>query len=187
MSARIKIIPSSQSNPASRVLTKGRENDIRSRTDMEMIVLGTDHGLQAHDQRLRAFIVELVERNRVTMIAEENRISSVTIAREVSESMGFPRVQIDMSIEDRIKAGIDGKLANRMQIRGYDAEGRPRSRRSAMPQSRTELGRSFGWIESRGVQTKEACSVICGGFALHPIFGESHEARAHNRVQSLLP
>ena len=30
-----------------------------------------------------------------------------------------------MSIEDRIKAGIDGKLANRMQIRGYNAEGDP--------------------------------------------------------------
>lgn len=69
-----------------------------------MIVLGIDHELQCHDRRLKALIVELVQRERVTMIAEENRPLSNTIGRQVSESLTLPWIEIDMSIEDRIKA-----------------------------------------------------------------------------------
>lgn len=91
---------------------------------MRMIILGTDHELQCHDQDLKALITEIIVREHVTLIAEENRHMSNTIARQMSKSIGVRWIQIDMSIEDRIKAGIDGKLGNRMQLR-YDASGNP--------------------------------------------------------------
>ncbi len=92
---------------------------------MEMIVLGIDHKLQSWDPALKTLISELAEREGITMIAEENRCSSNTLGRQVSESMNLPWIQIDMSTEDRIKAGIYQKLEDRMQIRSYDANGIP--------------------------------------------------------------
>ncbi len=124
--------------------------------------------------------MELVERNRVTMIAEENRISSITIAREVSESMGLPWVQIDMSIEDRIKAGIDGKLANRMQIRGYDAEGDPIP---AIRYAPVEDGiREEFWLDRiEGSANEGSVLVICGALHCTP-FSEKATRRGHTIV-----
>jgi hypothetical protein len=93
---------------------------------MRIVILGTDHALQCHDQELKSLITEIATRERVTFVAEENRSLLNTLARQVSDSMGLRWIQIDMSIEDRIKAGIDGKLGNRMQLR-YDASGNPTS------------------------------------------------------------
>src|SRR6266852_7939725 len=102
------------------------KSDGWSTSSMQMIILGTDHELQCDDQDLKGLIMGIVARERVTFVAEENRPMSNTIARQVSDSAGLRWIQIDMSIEDRIKAGIDGKLLNRMQLR-YDASGDPTS------------------------------------------------------------
>ena len=142
-----------------------------------MIVLGTDHELQCHDRRLQALIVELVQRERVTMIAEENRPLSNTIGRQVSQSLALPWIQIDMSIEDRIKAGIDGKLTNRMQIRGYNEYGDPLL---AIRYAPVEDGiREEFWLDRIEAAIKEGIVlVICG--CLHCVpFSEKAEKRGH--------
>jgi hypothetical protein len=54
---------------------------------VKMIILGTAHDFQRNDPRLKTLISELVIREKVAVIAEENRPLSPTIAREVAESM----------------------------------------------------------------------------------------------------
>lgn len=150
---------------------------------MEMIVLGIDHELQCHDRRLKALIVELVQRERVTMIAEENRPLSNTIGRQVSESLTLPWIQIDMSIEDRVKAGIDGKLANRMQIRGYNEYGDPVL---AIRYAPVEDGiREEFWLDKiEAAREKGTVLVICGCLHCVPL-SEKAERRGH-RIASRL-
>ncbi len=147
---------------------------------MEMIVLGIDHELQCQDRHLKALIAELVERARVTMIAEENRPLSNTLGRQVSESMNLPWIQIDMSIEDRIKAGIDGKLANRMQIRGYNEYGDPKM---AIRYAPVEDGiREEFWLDRiEEAANKGTVLVICGCLHCGPL-SEKAEKRGHKIV-----
>jgi len=150
---------------------------------MEMIVLGIDHKLQSQDPALKTLISELAEREGITMIAEENRCSSNTLGRQVSESMNLPWLQIDMSTEDRIKAGIDEKLANRMQIRGYDTNGAPIL---AIRYAPVEDGiREEFWLGTiEGAAKEEKVLVICG--CLHSVpFSEKAERRGHRVVLKL--
>ena len=107
---------------------------------MKVIVLGTAHDFQCHDPRLKA-LRDLIEREHVTMIAEENRPLSNTVGRQLSESMNLRWIQIDMSLEDRIKAGIEAKMLNRMQIRGYNEYGDP-----------SQKGHDFSPFASRAFQ-----------------------------------
>ena len=147
---------------------------------MVLIVLGIDHDRQCHDRRLKALIAELVEREQVTLIAEENRPLSHTLGRQVSESMSLPWLQIDMSLEDRIKAGIDGKLANRTQIRGYNEYGDPIQ---AIRYAPVEDGiREEFWLDRIESAAKEGTVlVICG--CLHCVpFSEKAEKRGHTIV-----
>lgn len=92
---------------------------------VELIILGIDHEDQGFDFELRSAILGLVENNGVKTIAEENRFRVHTVGYEVAESSGLCWVQIDMSTEERIEAGIFDKLSNRMQIRGYESSGQP--------------------------------------------------------------
>lgn len=147
---------------------------------MKMIVLGTAHDFQCQDPRLKALIGELVMRENVTMIAEENRPLSSTLARGLSESMNLTWIQIDMLLEDRIKAGIDGKLANRMQIRGYNEYGDPIQ---AIRYAPVEDGiREEFWLDRIESAAKEGTVlVICG--CLHCVpFAEKAERRGHTIV-----
>jgi hypothetical protein len=148
-----------------------------------MIVLGTDHELQCHDRRLQGLIVELVQRERVTMIAEENRPLSNRIGRQVSQSLALPWIQIDMSIEDRIKAGIDGKLTNRMQIRGYNEYGDPVP---AIRYAPAEDGmREEFWLDRiEATIEKGTVLVICGCLHCVPL-SEKAEKRGHRIVSRL--
>ena len=144
---------------------------------MKMIVLGTAHDFQCHDPRLKTLIGGLVIRENVTVIAEENRPLSSTIARELCESMNLRWIQIDMLLEDRIKAGIDGKLANRMQIRGYNEYGDPIQ---AIRYAPVEDGiREEFWLDRIESAAKEGTVlVICG--CLHCIpFSEKAVKRGH--------
>jgi hypothetical protein len=73
---------------------------------MKMIIIGTDHTLQVSDG-LKALIAEIVESEQVALIGEEYPADSLTAARQVAESGGIFRIQIDMNAEQRIKAGVD--------------------------------------------------------------------------------
>lgn len=150
---------------------------------MELIVLGIDHDRQCHDRRLKALIAELVEREQVTLIAEENRPLSDTLGRQVSESMNLPWLQIDMSLEDRIKAGIDGKLANRMQIRRYNEYGDPEMAIRYAP--REDGIREEFWLDRIERAGKNGTVlVICGCLHCVPL-SEKAEKRGHRIVAKL--
>jgi len=128
---------------------------------VELIVLGIDHERQCHDQGLKAFISELVERKQVTLIAEENRLLLNTVGRQVSESMNLPWLQIDMSTEEGIKAGIQEKMTNRMQTRGYDKNGYPKLAIRYAP--REDGIREEFWLDKIEASDKNATAlVICG-------------------------
>lgn len=150
---------------------------------MELIVLAIDHDRQCHDRRLKALIAELVEREQVTLIAEENRPLSNTLGKQVSESMNLPWLQIDMSIEDRIKAGIDGKLSNRMQIRGYNEDGDPKMAIRYAP--REDGIRENFWLDRiEGAGKNGTVLVICGCLHCVPL-SEKAEKRGHRIVAKL--
>lgn len=147
---------------------------------MKMIVLGTAHDFQCHDPRLKVLLCELIEREHVTMIAEENRPLSNTLGRQVSESMNLTWIQIDMQIEDRIKAGIEGKMANRMQIRGYNEYGDPIQ---AIRYAPVEDGiREEFWLDRiESAEREGIVLVICG--CLHCVpFSKKAEKRGHTIV-----
>ncbi len=149
---------------------------------MRIIILGTDHELQCHDEDLKALIKEIVAREGVTFVAEENRPQLNTLARQVSDSMGLRWVQIDMSIEDRVKAGIDGKLANRMQLR-YDASGNPTS---AVRYAPVEDGiREEFWLDRIQEASDDRTGlVICGCLHCLPL-AEKAEKRGHEVLSKI--
>jgi hypothetical protein len=146
------------------------------RKPLRIIILGTDHERQCHDQGLKVLIAEIVEREKVRFVAEENRALLNTVARQVSNSMGLRWIQMDMSIEDRIKAGIDGKLANRMQLR-FDASGNPTA---AIRYAPVEDGiREEFWLDRIQEANEDGTTlVICGCLHCLPL-AEKAETRGH--------
>jgi hypothetical protein len=82
--------------------------------------------------------------------------------------MSLPWLQIDMSLEDRIKAGIDGKLANRMQIRGYNEYGDPEMAIRHAP--REDGIREEFWLDRiEGAGKYGTVLVICGCLHCSPL------------------
>jgi hypothetical protein len=150
---------------------------------MKMIILGTDHALQCHDSRLKALISDLIEREHVTLIAEENRVSSNTLGQQLAESMNLRWIQIDMSIEDRVKAGIEGKLANRMQIRGFNEYGDPIP---AIRYAPVEDGiREEFWLDQiENATTDGTVLVVCGCLHCVPL-SKKAETRGHTIAAKL--
>jgi hypothetical protein len=146
---------------------------------MQIIILGTDHLLQRDDEDLRLLISGIIARQRVTLIAEENRAMVDTIARQMAPSLGIPWIQIDMSIDQQVKVGIWGKLWHRIQDR-YDANGDVYVPARYAPK---EDGiREEFWLD----RIQEAVDggttlVICG--ATHSLpFAEKAEKRGHRIV-----
>ena len=149
---------------------------------MRIIILGIDHELQCHDHDLKALITENATREQVTLLAEENRPLLNTLARQVSDSMGLRWIQMDMSIEDRIKAGIDGKLGNRMQLR-YDASGNPTL---AVRYAPVEDGiREEFWLDRIQEASDDGTGlVICGCLHCLPL-AEKAEKRGHEVLSKI--
>jgi hypothetical protein len=82
-----------------------------------------------------------------------------------------------MSLEDRIKAGINEKLANRMQISGFDDYGDPIL---AIRYAPVEDGiREEFWLDRIESEPKEGTVlVVCGCLHCAP-FSEKAEKRGH--------
>jgi hypothetical protein len=130
---------------------------------MKLIIIGTERELQDPDAYLKDLVALLTPSEQVTLIGEEHRPSSISVARQVAQSKGIPWVQIDMNTEQRMKAGIDEKLPNRMQIR-YEADGTITQRLRYAPK---EDGiREEFWLDRIAERQAEGTAlVICG--ALH--------------------
>jgi RecB family endonuclease NucS len=130
---------------------------------MKLIIIGTDHELQDCDVCLKDLVASLTESEQVTLIGEEHRPSSISVARHVAQSKGVPWVQIDMNTEERLKAGIEAKLLNRMQIR-YEADGTVTPRLRYAPKE--DGMREEFWLDRIAErQTGGTALVVCG--ALH--------------------
>jgi hypothetical protein len=149
---------------------------------MQIIILGIDHELQCHDKGLQVLISDIVARQRVTLIAEENRCMSETVALQVSQSEGLRWIQIDMSTKDRIKAGIDGKLSNRMQLR-FDANGNPTL---AIRYAPVEDGiREEFWLDRIEATANDGTIlIVCGCLHCLPL-SEKAEKRGHGVLSKM--
>jgi hypothetical protein len=130
---------------------------------MKLIILGTEHELQDSDGCLKDLVVSITESEQVTLIGEEHRPASISVALQVAESKGIPWVQIDMNTEQRLKAGIDEKLNQRWKIR-HEVDGSVTQLHRYAPK---EDGiREEFWLERIAEQpTNETTLLICG--ALH--------------------
>jgi hypothetical protein len=84
---------------------------------VKLIIIGTDHELQDSDACLEDLVASLTESEQVALIGEEHLASTISVARQVAQTKGIPWVQIDLNTEQRMKAGVEEKLRNRMQIR----------------------------------------------------------------------
>ena len=117
------------------------------------------------------------------MIAEENRVLATSLGRQVAESLNLPWVQIDMTLEDRIRTGIDGKLSNRMQIRRYHENGDPEMAIRYAP--REDGIREEFWLDRIEQQARVGTVlVICGCLHCGPL-SEKAEKRGHRVVAKL--
>ncbi len=149
----------------------------------ELVVLGIDHSDQGSDPELKSTISGLIENSAARTIAEENRFRLYTVGYEVAASSGIRWVQIDMSTEERVKAGIYDKLANRMQIRGYELNGQPIQ---AIRYAPVEDGiREEFWLDRiEELGTGGRVLVICG--CLHCVpFSERAVRRGHKVLLKL--
>lgn len=90
-------------------------------------VLGTDHNLQRSDAGLRHKITSIISSNRaISLIAEEcSDPNQITVAREiVQESNGLISwCCVDMTDEDRKKAGIYERLCIRPKLKFHPETG----------------------------------------------------------------
>jgi hypothetical protein len=131
---------------------------------MRLVIVGVDHEVQHGDESFKTFIQLLVRAEQVGLIGEEFPSASTSVAHQVAQDSGIPWIQVDMNLEERVKAGIYDKLCNRMQIRGYDEHGMPVM---AIRYAPVEDGvREEFWLhrvfERQGV---DAALLICG--AIH--------------------
>jgi hypothetical protein len=150
---------------------------------LEIFVLGVDHSRQLNDHGLKILILEIVEQYMITFIAEENRHLLNSIAKQVSESINLQWIQIDMSTEERIRANIYDKLANRMQIRGYDADSNPIM---AIRYAPMEDGiREEFWLDRiEEISKKEKVLVICGSLHCVPFSAKARQ-RGHRILSKM--
>lgn len=147
---------------------------------MNIVVVGTDHDSQIDDPGLETLTLRLLEAHGIALIAEENRLFRNTVGKRLADSRGLPWIQIDMSTEERLEAGIYHKLANRMQIRGYDADGNPIM---AIRYAENEDGiREEWWLNKiEGAIKSGTVLVICGCLHCGPLSVKA-ENRGHKVV-----
>lgn len=136
---------------------------------MNLIIFGTGHDFQDSDEDLKRCIADVTESERVTLIGEEYppaiycHPAPISVAHQVADLKGISWLQIDMNAEQRIAAGIDAKLCNRMQIR-YETGGAVVQRLRYAP---NEDGvREEFWLDRIAEEHTEGTAlVVCG--ALH--------------------
>jgi hypothetical protein len=130
---------------------------------MKLIILGTEHQLQDFDECLKDLVVSITESEHITLIGEEHHGMAISVARQVAEAKSIPWLHIDMSTEQRLKAGIDEKLNQRWKIR-YEADGSVTQLHRYAP--REDGIREEFWLERIAEnQTNGIALLICG--ALH--------------------
>jgi hypothetical protein len=150
---------------------------------MNLIIIGVDHVVQTSDDGWRAFLRALMESEAITLIGEERPHGSVGVAQELAASKGVPWLQADMNSDERYKAGINSKLLNRMQIRGYDENLMPILAHRYAP---GEDGiREDHWIDRIAEQqVTGTAALVCGALRTEG-GGESPSARLRDEIDVL--
>lgn len=136
---------------------------------MNLIIFGTEHALQDSDEKLKKCIANVTESEHVTLIGEEYlpaiycHPAPISVAHQVAELKGIAWVQIDMNTQQRIAAGIDDKLFNRIQVR-HGADGTVVQRLRYAPKE--DGVREEFWLDRIAEEDSEGTAlVVCG--ALH--------------------
>lgn len=90
---------------------------------MTACIISIDHYLQyveedtdsqaLSEERLRAILVEMLSKGTVGVILEESSPNKRSIAQELAEGKGIPWLNIYMTTEERVAAGIYDALRNR--------------------------------------------------------------------------
>lgn len=88
---------------------------------MKLILLGTEHRRQVSDPSLKEVIRSICRQYHVTLIAEESRPGTNTVAKEVAEELGIAWVPVDMTDDERREAKVFDKLCERPVI-DFNAE-----------------------------------------------------------------
>ena len=144
---------------------------------MKLIIIGTEHPLQDSDACLKDLIASLTESEQVTLVGEEHKPPSISVARQVAESRGISWVQIDMNDDERRKVGIFEKLDNRTKIR-YEVDGTVTQLFRYAPK---EDGiREEFWLDRIAEhQTEGTALVICGALHARKVCGKAKQ-RGHD-------
>lgn len=139
---------------------------------MKLIIIGTEHWLQDSDPCLRDLVASVTESEDVTFMGEEHLPSSISVAQQVAQSKGIPWLQVDMNTDQRVKAGIDQKLLNRMQVR-YEVDGPVTQLCRYAPK---EDGiREYFWLDRIAEQqTKGSALLVCGALHAWKVVEKAH-------------
>ena len=140
---------------------------------MKLVIIGTDHEFQDSDADLKDLVASLTKSEQATLIGEEYRSSSISVARQVAQSKGILWLQIDMNSEQRLQAGINEKLLNRTQIR-YEADGTVTQRLRYAPK---EDGiREEFWLDRIAERRIDGTALlICGALHARKVSEKAHE------------
>jgi hypothetical protein len=163
----------------------GFETECMNRADreenMKLIVLGTDHYLQPSDPGLKQCVDALVAADCVTLIGEE--YTPMSVAHQVAESKGIQWIQIDMTEEERNRAGIGDLLLRKFRHRAnnfIDDE-------IAIYSPKGDGVREEYWLRKIEHQGDHVTALlICGACHLRPVTTKA-QARGHQVSHHFYP
>lgn len=150
---------------------------------MHLIIIGVEHTMQDSEE-LRDVLAALTDPELVTLIGEERPFGQ-GVAAEVAQSKNIRWLQIDMTTEDRIHAGIYDKLSGRMLHWPVDENGIPIE---TLCYAMKEDGiREWFWLD-RIVEhyTHGTVVVVCGPGHVRPL-SDKGISRGHDTRLMFLP
>jgi len=136
-----------------------------------IILLGIDHRFQKDDAtgNFRTMLLTVLSGSQVDLICEEATPDVSTVARQTAGELGKPWVGVDMSTEERIRAGIQDELS---KPRWYP-----------FCKDGVWVARSFYYPHAYGIREEywisrvlrpgiESYLVICGAMHFDPLAGK---------------
>lgn len=152
---------------------------------LRLIIIGTDHDVQRSDPQLKAFIEQTVDEEHVNIIGEERPFEATSVAREVAKSRQIPWVQVDMTTEHRIRAGIKDKLDTRMLHWNSNEYGIPVETLCYAP--REDGIREHFWLDRIAERNVVGpAMIVCGAAHARPL-AEKAESRGVSTILHFFP
>src|ERR1700680_1799121 len=115
---------------------------------------------------------------KVTLIGEEHHGTLTSVAQQVALSRGIPRIQIDMTPEERRTASIQDKLASRMLHWRKDENGIPIE--TLLYAQREDGIREEFWLDRIAEQQTEGTVLVIGGAVHARPLAEKAQKKGYN-------